>query len=125
MQNNYDDNGWGCAYRSLQTLCSWFKLQGFTDHKIPTHIEIQKYLVDIGDKQSSFIGSKQWIGSTEVSMCLNGFINVVSRILRCDSGADLTDYGPTLAQHFESQGTPIMIGKFYKFIICISFFMED
>lgn len=26
-QNKMDDNGWGCAYRSLQTLASWFKLQ--------------------------------------------------------------------------------------------------
>lgn len=28
-QNKMDDNGWGCAYRSLQTLASWFKLQGW------------------------------------------------------------------------------------------------
>lgn len=26
MQENFDDNGWGCAYRSLQTICSWFRL---------------------------------------------------------------------------------------------------
>jgi len=25
MQDGFDDNGWGCAYRSLQTLLSWFK----------------------------------------------------------------------------------------------------
>lgn len=25
MQDNFDDNGWGCAYRSLQTICSWFR----------------------------------------------------------------------------------------------------
>jgi len=25
MQNNFDDNGWGCAYRSLQTIISWFR----------------------------------------------------------------------------------------------------
>lgn len=25
MQDQFDDDGWGCAYRSLQTLCSWFR----------------------------------------------------------------------------------------------------
>ena len=25
MQDNFDDNGWGCAYRSLQTIVSWFR----------------------------------------------------------------------------------------------------
>ena len=42
MQDRMDDNGWGCAYRSLQTLVSWFRLQGYTDKPIPSHREIQK-----------------------------------------------------------------------------------
>ena len=42
MQDRMDDNGWGCAYRSLQTLVSWFRLQGYTDKPIPSHHEIQK-----------------------------------------------------------------------------------
>lgn len=25
MQDNFDDNGWGCAYRSLQSIISWFR----------------------------------------------------------------------------------------------------
>lgn len=25
MQDNFDDNLWGCAYRSLQTIISWFR----------------------------------------------------------------------------------------------------
>ena len=25
MQDNFDDDGWGCAYRSLQTIISWFR----------------------------------------------------------------------------------------------------
>lgn len=42
MQDNFDDNQWGCAYRSLQTLCSWFFLQGYTTKPIPTHAQIQQ-----------------------------------------------------------------------------------
>lgn len=110
MQDSFDDNGWGCAYRSLQTVISWFRLQGYTDTPIPTHREIQTYLVDIGDKPSSFIGSRQWIGSMEVSMCLNHFCGVDSKILHVNSGAELAQRASELAFHFEVQGTPIMIG---------------
>ena len=31
MQQRFDDKGWGCAYRSLQTLISWFKQNHFTE----------------------------------------------------------------------------------------------
>jgi hypothetical protein len=29
--------GWGCAYRSLQTIISWFRLQHYTSVAVPTH----------------------------------------------------------------------------------------
>lgn len=110
MQDDFNDDGWGCAYRSLQTLCSWFRLQGYSDHAIPSHEDIQRYLVKVGDKPANFIKSRQWIGSTEVSMCLQGFMNVDSRIMHITSGAEMATKGSELAYHFESQGTPIMIG---------------
>jgi Ufm1-specific protease 2 len=110
MQDNFDDNGWGCAYRSLQTLCSWFRFQGYSAHAIPTHKDIQKCLADAGDKPKTFIGSRLWIGSTEVSICLNTFMNVDSKIMHVGSGGDLASKGAELAFHFETQGTPIMIG---------------
>jgi hypothetical protein len=28
-QDSVDDSGWGCAYRSLQTIISWFKYDFF------------------------------------------------------------------------------------------------
>ncbi|KAH8025742.1 hypothetical protein HPB51_011073 [Rhipicephalus microplus] len=42
QQDRMDDNGWGCAYRSLQTIISWFQLQGYTECATPTHREIQQ-----------------------------------------------------------------------------------
>lgn len=110
MQDKMDDNGWGCAYRSLQTIISWFRLQGYTDHPIPTHREIQQCLVDIGDKPKSFVGSRQWIGSTEVSFCLDQMLGITSRILNVSSGSELEEKGGELSHHFNTQGTPIMIG---------------
>ncbi|GAB0099046.1 Probable Ufm1-specific protease 2 [Sergentomyia squamirostris] len=110
MQQGFNDNGWGCAYRSFQTIFSWFRHQGYTDHPVPTHKNIQEALVTLGDKQKSFLGSTQWIGSTEVGLCLEKFLNVSSRIMFCQSGSELVHKGAELAMHFESQGTPIMIG---------------
>ncbi|PVD34369.1 hypothetical protein C0Q70_05640 [Pomacea canaliculata] len=110
MQDRFDDDKWGCAYRSLQTLISWFRYQGYTDKPIPSHREIQQALVDLGDKEQNFVGSKKWIGSFEVSFCLEYFLGVTSKFINVTSGSDLTSKGRELAQHFDAQGTPIMIG---------------
>ena len=128
MQDNFDDDGWGCAYRSLQTIISWFRysivwllillaltpcncrLQGYTDRQVPTHREVQQCLVDIGDKPASFVGSKQWIGSMEVSFCLQSLLAVESMIVNVSSGAEMTSKARQIAEHFRIHGTPIMIG---------------
>ncbi|XP_044748570.1 ufm1-specific protease 2-like [Coccinella septempunctata] len=109
-QNNINDSGWGCAYRSLQTLASWFKWQGYVDREVPTFEEIQKCLVDIGDKPVSFIGSRQWIGSMEVNFVLNSLLGVTCRIINVSNGLEMAYEGPQLVRHFEEYGTPIMIG---------------
>ena len=40
---------------------------------VPSHKEMQKALVEMGDKEKDFIGSNQWIGAFEVSLCINYF----------------------------------------------------
>ncbi|KAK5865843.1 hypothetical protein PBY51_020082 [Eleginops maclovinus] len=110
MQDHVDDNGWGCAYRSLQTICSWFQQQGYVERAVPTHREIQKALVDVGDKQGSFVGSRQWIGSIEVQAVLNQLLEVTSKIMFVSQGSELASKGRELANHFLTEGTPIMIG---------------
>ena len=40
---------------------------------IPSCSEIQEILVDMEDKPSSFIGSRDWIGSYEVLLFLSTF----------------------------------------------------
>ncbi|XP_006276112.2 ufm1-specific protease 2 isoform X2 [Alligator mississippiensis] len=110
MQDRVDDNGWGCAYRSLQTICSWFRHQGYTDRLIPTHQEIQQALVDVGDKPAAFVGSRQWIGSIEVQLVLNQLLGVTSKILFVSQGSELASQGRELANHFKTEGTPVMIG---------------
>lgn len=110
MQDRVDDNGWGCAYRSLQTICSWFLQQGYTEQTVPTHTHIQQALVDVGDKEPSFVGSRKWIGSIEVQVVLSQLLGVTSKILFVSRGSDLASKGRELVHHFETEGTPIMIG---------------
>ncbi|GAB2269736.1 hypothetical protein Dimus_004657 [Dionaea muscipula] len=111
LQEGFDDSGWGCAYRSLQTIISWFRLQHYTSVDLPSHREIQEALVDIGDKDPSFIGSREWIGAIELSYVLDKLLGVTCKVLNVRSGAELPEKCRELALHFENQGTPIMIGE--------------
>ena len=110
MQEKYDDKGWGCAYRSLQTIVSWYRLNGYATEKVPNHLQIQQALVKIGDKEPSFLGSKHWIGSLEVGYVLDDLLGVGSRVLDVASGPELADKARELARHFDEVGTPIMMG---------------
>eukprot|EP01097_Dermamoeba_algensis_P010934 TRINITY_DN8306_c0_g1_i1.p1 TRINITY_DN8306_c0_g1~~TRINITY_DN8306_c0_g1_i1.p1 ORF type:complete len:176 (+),score=28.32 TRINITY_DN8306_c0_g1_i1:261-788(+) len=105
-----NDNGWGCAYRSFQTISSWLLLQKYTSRQVPTHREIQEALVQMHDKPNSFIGSRQWIGAFEISLCLDHFFGVTSKIMNLTSGSEFTERGREIAYHFENNGSPIMIG---------------
>jgi len=49
LQDGAADAGWGCAYRSLQTLVSWFALNGYTQRPVPGHADIQRLLVGYND----------------------------------------------------------------------------
>lgn len=110
LQDGYDDSGWGCAYRSLQTIVSWFRLQHYTSIDVPSHREIQQSLVEIGDKEPAFVGSRDWIGAIELSFVLDKLLGVSCKVINVRSGAELPEKCRELALHFENQGTPIMIG---------------
>lgn len=110
MQDKFNDAGWGCAYRSLQTIVSWFRLQKYTAKPVPGHRQIQEVLVALKDKEASFIGSSNWIGAIELSYILDEYLGVTSKVLTVNRGSEIPANARALAQHFASQGTPIMIG---------------
>ena len=111
-QDNINDAGWGCAYRSLQTLFSWFTLNTSIGKgkKIPSINDIQLTLVKLGDKDKSLIGSNGWIGAVEVNLVLNELLGIESQIIFCPSGKDISSKGRELIYHFQNNGTPVMIG---------------
>ena len=111
-QDNFIDAGWGCAYRSLQTLISWFILNTSIGKnlKVPSIPEIQTILVKLGDKDKKIIGSNEWIGAIEVNLVLNELLGIDNQILYVNSGSEINSKGRELLYHFQNNGTPVMIG---------------
>ncbi|CAH0521524.1 unnamed protein product [Peronospora belbahrii] len=110
LQQGVNDKGWGCAYRSLQTLASWLFIQHYTQQRFLLHEQIQSALVKIGDKPASFYGSTEWIGSLEVGYVLDELFGVPFRSLSVSSSSQLPDVARELLYHFRTQGTPVMMG---------------
>lgn len=117
--DGYNDIGFGCGYRTTQTICSWIKNQNIlmnekfgTSFPIitePSILEIQQILVDCGDKPSNFIGSKEWIGCFESSIVIDHLYNVPCKIIHSDAG-NLEKHIPEMVRHFENFSSPVMMG---------------
>ncbi|XP_058049141.1 ufm1-specific protease 2 isoform X2 [Ahaetulla prasina] len=79
-------------------------------HLNPPTIESGMALVNVGDKPPNFVGTCQWIGSIEVQLVLNQLLGITSKILFISQGSELASQGRELANHFKTEGTPVMIG---------------
>ena len=110
--DGYDDIGWGCGYRTIQTICSWLQGGQTTEKEveIPSILDIQRILVDCGDKPASFHGSRDWIGCFEASIVIDTLYNVPCKIVHCEQGRGIQlDF---IREHFSETklGGPIMMG---------------
>ncbi|XP_051955156.1 ufm1-specific protease 1-like [Xyrauchen texanus] len=108
-----DDRGWGCGYRTVQTMSSWFCLNQslcVSPKHPPSLSEIQQTLVKIGDKPDSFLGSREWIGTFEASLVLDQLFNVPCRIVHVRCGKELEQAVEDLHKHFLMYGSPVMMG---------------
>ncbi|XP_061664514.1 inactive Ufm1-specific protease 1 [Syngnathoides biaculeatus] len=112
-----DDRGWGCGYRTIQTMASWLGRNVDNDPRLhnrppPRIPEIQQALVSMMDKPSWFLGSKEWIGTFEASLVLSYFYDVPCRLVHVRSGRGELEKVAVeeLHQHFEKGGCPAMMG---------------
>lgn len=107
-----DDRGWGCGYRTLQTVFSWLihNVPRLSTKPVPSISEIQACLVSMGDKPSSFQDSCQWLGSVEVAMVLDQLCDIPCKLVHVQSGAQLQAALPTLKAHFAKTRCPVMMG---------------
>ncbi|KAH0952962.1 hypothetical protein HN011_010821 [Eciton burchellii] len=108
--DGFDDRGWGCGYRTLQTICSWVINNENLRKTVPSVNTIQEILVAVEDKDETFVGSREWIGSFEVSVVLNQLYNVLSKIIHVSSGKELISHVDSIKKHFEQFASPIMMG---------------
>ena len=72
--------------------------------------DVQQCLVSLGDKQSKFLGSQEWVGAVELGMVLQHELGADYRIISVSSGAEIPSRAREIAAHFQTEGTPIMIG---------------
>ncbi|KEG15434.1 hypothetical protein DQ04_00071020 [Trypanosoma grayi] len=116
--DGFKDDGWGCAYRSLQTILSWFQYEGLMDKPMPDLRAIQEILaVKDAEKmgRKDFVGSRDWIGSFEIMIVIQHYVpGIECTIRRMESGSDL-DTDPMVQQllvsHFrQKRACPVMIG---------------
>lgn len=107
-----DDRGWGCGYRTVQTMASWLCHNWNGNRRIPSLPDIQQALVKMGDKPDSFLNSKEWIGTVEASLVLDDVFDVPCKLVHVrGGGADLERVAvEDLYQHFEKHGSPVMMG---------------
>lgn len=63
----------------------------------------QRLLVDMGDKEPSFIGSNNWIGAIELGYVMDAYLGVTCKVVTVGRGADVPSVARQLARHFETQ----------------------
>lgn len=102
-----DDRGWGCGYRTLQTLCSWPHARPAA---VPALAALQGALEAVGDKPPGFRGSRGWIGCVEASLCLQLLGGPRGRLHHVPRGAGLRGELGRLRSHFAAGGGPVMVG---------------
>ena len=114
LVDGFDDRGWGCGYRTLQTICSWINMSTETGRQrkvnVPSLTEVQEVLVKIQDKESSFVGSKSWIGTFEICLVLDSLYDIQSKIIHVKPGTLNNRETKFLQQHFSDYKSPVMMG---------------
>ena len=107
-----DDRGWGCGYRTLQTIISWciHNVDRIRNKEVPGIAAIQDILVKMEDKEEGFAGSRDWIGSVEVALVLDFYCDIPGKIVHAKPGEGLDNVYEKVREHLEKTGCPAMMG---------------
>lgn len=111
MQDQFNDNGLGCAYRSLQTCVSWYRLQFYSSKPVPSISGIQELLKRVDEFSRDLeVGSRHWVGTYEAQLVLQDYLGIEVGMEYCIDVADMANKVPRMLQHLQTHGTPIMVG---------------
>lgn len=108
--DGFQDEGWGCGYRTLQSICSWIINTKQSSVCVPNIPEIQKILVDIQDKPTRFFGSRDWIGTLEASYVIDTLFGVSCKLIHIRRGEDIKRHRDMLVSYFKDIGAFGMMG---------------
>lgn len=105
------DAGFGCGYRTIQTICSMLRKKlGKLDVIIPSIKNIQEILVKIGDKSNKIIDSRDWIGTVEGSYIFDELFNIPSYFIHISKVDRISSKKKEIVDYFTSQGGLIFMG---------------
>ncbi|UKK02954.2 hypothetical protein MACK_003055 [Theileria orientalis] len=118
-QCGINDTGWGCCYRSLQLVCSWYLLRLSTPKLVPSHSVIQQVLKDNDLSHKDLkIGSSTWIGTVESGYFLNWYLGYTYKTLYLNDVSEFRNYNVVIADHFKNEGSPVIVGAgAYAYVI--------
>ncbi|XP_053665404.1 probable Ufm1-specific protease 1 [Anopheles marshallii] len=112
--DGFQDMGWGCGYRTLQSICSWIIQNGppktASSDEVPNIPTIQQKLVEIKDKPERFFGSREWIGTLEAIYVIDTLYDVSCKVLHIARSDSIAKHADTLRDYFEQYGGLIMMG---------------
>ena len=85
LYDGTDDRGWGCGYRTLQTIISWIQHNINSTVTVPSIRKIQETLVEVKELQGIALHSSKLCIPIPYCQCLdlklNAFIvNIISRL---------------------------------------------
>ena len=95
------DHGWGCGYRTVQTILSWLSAE-----PAPTISALQ----DILERAHACPGERGWIGVPDAVIILDELHGCQAKIISLASGAEAGAHLLELAAHFDAGGGPVAVG---------------
>lgn len=102
-----DDRGWGCGFRTLQTILNWIRKSQKKENQI--RIPSVPELLDIVNRFDPDPEQKnRWIGTFEAGLVVEEVVGVSCRLSHAPRGSNLPF--PELVDHFRKRGCPAMMG---------------
>ena len=96
--DGFNDCGWGCGYRTVQTILSWL-----SNDQLPPSIPEMQTVMQVTTAHG-------WIGVQEAIQVLDILHGVTVEVIPLAHGSEVARHLPRLADHFDKGGGPIMVG---------------
>lgn len=103
--DGFNDQGWGCGYRSVQSIMSWLR-----PNVTPPSIEAMQANLGRANGSAAAVGATAWIGVADAVILLDEWAEASVEVIPLRSGDEVALHMPRLAAHFDGGGGPLMIG---------------